>query len=326
MVFALTAYESKAQYYSANDSVMIGTINSSISNWGRGFEFVPNVDIYISKLGKRVPASANFFWKIWDVNAQTLVYQQTSAVNNPTFWVYEPTDSVIKLNAGTKYALTLYGDNSGYYYGSSTVLNSNLSYGGTSLTMRYCNNCYSSGSFPTQTLTGMHYGTSDFIFSLCYPIDNSTTVNLTTITASQTGASYQWLDCNNGYAVIAGATNQSFTANMNGSYACEITMNGCTDTTNCVTINSVGVDEDLINNQITVYPNPANDQLTISTGNLTGTKEFYLTSLDGKLVSSGVINTNQSNYTLDLSAISKGVYLLKVISNKTPVFKKIVKE
>ena len=51
------------------------------------------------------------------------------------------------------------------------------------------------------------------------------------LSAEQNGATYQWLDCDNNYAVINGETNQSFTALSSGNYAVEIT------TTNCFGIN-----------------------------------------------------------------------------------------
>jgi PKD repeat protein len=49
-------------------------------------------------------------------------------------------------------------------------------------------------------------------------------------TAQAMGASYQWLDCNNGMAVIPGATAQSYTASANGNYSVQVTQSNCTDT------------------------------------------------------------------------------------------------
>jgi len=58
-------------------------------------------------------------------------------------------------------------------------------------------------------------------------IDTTLSLNDNTLMANQSGATYQWLDCNNNFAEIAGATNQTFTATQNGSYAVEITLNNC---------------------------------------------------------------------------------------------------
>ncbi len=84
-----------------------------------------------------------------------------------------------------------------------------------------------------------------------------------TITANQAGAqSYQWVDCNNGNAPITGATGQSFTATANGSYACEITLPNCSEITNCVTITTIGLEENTAQ-AIRIYPNPATTTIHI---------------------------------------------------------------
>ncbi|MDX2282995.1 MAG: hypothetical protein NW241_02490 [Bacteroidia bacterium] len=88
--------------------------------------------------------------------------------------------------------------------------------------------------------------------------DITTTVAGFTITANNPNASYRWLNCAENYAPIEGANSQAFTAAANGSYAVELTENGCTDTSACVTMTSVGLDDpgDGIN-AIVLSPNPA---------------------------------------------------------------------
>jgi len=54
-------------------------------------------------------------------------------------------------------------------------------------------------------------------------VDISVSVADPSITANASGASYQWLDCDNNFTAIAGETAQSFTATANGNYAVEIT-------------------------------------------------------------------------------------------------------
>ncbi len=56
-------------------------------------------------------------------------------------------------------------------------------------------------------------------------VDTSLVVSGNTITAKATGATYQWIDCNNGNTPLSGETKKNFTANSNGSYAVEITKN-----------------------------------------------------------------------------------------------------
>lgn len=75
-------------------------------------------------------------------------------------------------------------------------------------------------------------------------IDVNTTVTEAdpTLTSNETGASWQWLDCNDSYSALPGETGQGFTATDNGNYAVEITKSGCIDTSNCILITTLPID------------------------------------------------------------------------------------
>ncbi len=64
---------------------------------------------------------------------------------------------------------------------------------------------------------------------------NSTiSINGLTLTCNDTNAtSYQWVNCNNGYLPIQGATQQNFTVQQSTNYAVIVNNNGCTDTSEC---------------------------------------------------------------------------------------------
>ena len=95
--------------------------------------------------------------------------------------------------------------------------------------------------------------------------DVSTHLNGFNISANQTEAVYQWLDCNNGLSPISSATNQNYTATINGNYAVIVSMNGCSDTSACVNLNSTGINEIVNNNgQLLIFPNPGNGALTVT--------------------------------------------------------------
>ena len=64
-----------------------------------------------------------------------------------------------------------------------------------------------------------------------------------TLESNSASGSYIWVDCNDGYSVLNGETNQSYTAIENGSYAVTVTENNCIDTSACFVINEVGMDE-----------------------------------------------------------------------------------
>ena len=69
------------------------------------------------------------------------------------------------------------------------------------------------------------------------------TQNGATLTATQTGAAYQWLDCDNGNAPIVGEVNQSFTPISTGNYAVIVTVNGCSNTSECRLVDYTGIGE-----------------------------------------------------------------------------------
>lgn len=65
------------------------------------------------------------------------------------------------------------------------------------------------------------------------PIDTSVTRESTTLTSNTLGANYTWVDCNQNFAPIPGATGQSFTPTVSGNYAVIVAQNGCVETSAC---------------------------------------------------------------------------------------------
>lgn len=93
-------------------------------------------------------------------------------------------------------------------------------------------------------------------------VDNGISMpNDTTLMAAQMNGMYQWIDCATNQPV-AGATMMTFTPMMNGSYAVVVTSpDGCSDTSACMTISKLSLDEAVLVNQI--YPNPTTDKVTV---------------------------------------------------------------
>ena len=73
-------------------------------------------------------------------------------------------------------------------------------------------------------------------------VDSTVVQNGATLNANMTGADYQWLDCDNNLAVIAGETSQSFTPSVTGNYAVVVTLNGCSDTSACFLVDYTGIE------------------------------------------------------------------------------------
>jgi len=321
---SLIGFQSNAQI-SATDSVEV-TGTNDYDGHCRGFDFIPKTDIYIQEFGKRVPnTTGNYTWVIWEVNTQTKIYEQNSILSAATTYIYEFSDSIIKLDSGITYSM--------------------------------CNTCTPS-TFPTIIhAQDYHYGTPDFIFE-CYTnavsiidtacisytspsgnhvwttsgiyndtiertgicdsivivnlliktVDTSVVKSGATLTANATGASYQWINCDSLTPMI-GDTFQVFNATINGNYAVIVSENGCTDTSSCYTITSAGI-ENNIDNTISIYPNPTTDNFVITLDKTYNEIVVQINNTLGEIVFEKTYhNTKKMNIELNEKA---GVYFVSV--------------
>ena len=161
---------------------------------------------------------------------------------------------------------------------------------------------------------------------------NTVDVNVTQagiqLTADATGASYQWLECitgiPNGFSLINGETNQSFTPTANGSYAVEIIMNGCTDTSICYTISNVGLENNNMQTLI-IYPNPNNGNIHITSTIPLNNATITITDLNGKVILYKR-DENGTDFHIPFNEPANGVYFLEVINDKIKSRTKIIKQ
>jgi hypothetical protein len=155
-------------------------------------------------------------------------------------------------------------------------------------------------------------------------INTNVNQNGATLTASATGASYQWVDCGNGNAVIAGATGQTFTATAStGIYAVIVSIGSCSDTSACITVDQSGIEE-FGSTTFTIVPNPFNEQIVVSwSGGEMNALE--LTDAAGRLVFCSDVN-GQNSIEWPVAQLQSGVYYLRLIGNVGTWVKQIVKE
>jgi len=159
------------------------------------------------------------------------------------------------------------------------------------------------------------------------------TLNSTNITTSHSNdsiwsnalnAAYKWLDCNNSYAVVTGETNALLVATSNGDYAVEITQNGCTDTSACVNIITLEIDENSFGNKLLLFPNPTNRNFSIDLGQQYQVVKITITDVSGKPIQSNIYNESKLlNLQLEEPA---GVYLMKIESENNKAVIRLVKE
>ena len=162
-------------------------------------------------------------------------------------------------------------------------------------------------------------------------IANAGTISVSgiTMTSSATGVSYKWVDCDNNYSFLLKDTLQSFTPPRNGNYSCWITTPaGCSDTTApCVSIESVSIEEYVVtSSDISIFPNPANDFVTIDILNQNDDEDVEIRLFDtkGKLVYSRKVSSKNNKVTFDVSKLAEGVYTVTVFNEFFSTSKKVV--
>jgi hypothetical protein len=99
-----------------------------------------------------------------------------------------------------------------------------------------------------------------------------------------------------------------------------------TNTFNTEFVAQLGIN-DFENGDFVFYPNPVADRVTISVKNNGSVASIAVYDVLGKLIVSEKPTSAASTHTIDLSSLSKGVYLLEVTSDSNlKVVKKFVKK
>lgn len=151
------------------------------------------------------------------------------------------------------------------------------------------------------------------------PVNTNVTINGNVLTADNANAdAYQWIDCENNIEYVD-SIGQSFTIQSSGYYAVIITHNNCTDTSDCIYVNYVNI-ENISKNLVTVYPNPVNDVLYVK--GAFNNARFALYATDGKQMSAGLLVNGET--IINVSFLNNGIYLLHVLDGEKTTIQKIV--
>jgi hypothetical protein len=143
-------------------------------------------------------------------------------------------------------------------------------------------------------------------------IDTSVSVAGNTYTSNQNNATYQWYECGTILSPVTNAINQAFVAPISGSYAVVISLNGCVDTSVCVSFQSTSLAE--INGSsglFKIVPHPVVDYLNISS--IERIDDIEIFSVDGRLLLREKVNSNQ--YIHNLQGWTPGFYFVVLHSN-----------
>lgn len=137
--------------------------------------------------------------------------------------------------------------------------------------------------------------------------------------ATTIGATYQWVDCNNNYTPILGATNFTFHPLVNGSYAVIVSSPTCSDTSACYTITNVGISAPFDPFEVIVYPNPAQEQVFIHFAlDKPANAHLQLLDLQGRVVLEKTVTKAAGTRTelLNLHRLANGLYNVFLITER----------
>ena len=139
------------------------------------------------------------------------------------------------------------------------------------------------------------------------------------LTAESASGTFQWIDCDNGNAVIPGANNPSYVATSNGNYAVIVSDGNCSDTSSCFVVDEVSLNETMLEEIAVVAPNPSDGNFTVSFPESESNVEIRVYDAAGKLIlSESRENVSVLEYQLN---VAPGSYYLQVqLVKKSGVF------
>jgi hypothetical protein len=98
-----------------------------------------------------------------------------------------------------------------------------------------------------------------------------------------------------------------------------IDVNGCLDTSNCVSLSAVGVEES-IKNDVEFFPNPTSSKVKIKMG--VANAQLIISDSHGKILLESNIKNDE---IINISNYASGVYFFEIKTNQFTYIKKIVK-
>ncbi len=141
-----------------------------------------------------------------------------------------------------------------------------------------------------------------------------------------------WIVTDNCNADDLGLTQDPAPGTVLGVGVWDITLTATDDygnSTTCVfelDLTLLGTDDNELNNAISLYPNPANEQVTISNSSNIALETAMIYDLNGKLVSQINLQNMQSEKMIDVSAYATGVYMVYITGEQSSVVKRLIKE
>lgn len=185
----------------------------------------------------------------------------------------------------------------------------------------------------TVTITDSLLATATAIITITGPAQPVITANGTTLSTNFTAVGYKWYL--NG-VFIPNATSSNYTVTQNGNYTVEVnTGGGCLDTSAIFNFNTIGINESFLNNSVTIFPNPASNQITIKFDAsliAASAKQDVLIDIQNELGQSikkaGIkqLVNGKNEMMVDIADLPKGIYFIQIKNQNTSINKKFIKQ
>ena len=187
------------------------------------------------------------------------------------------------------------------------------------------NNYNTTGSF-TDVFTNAAGCDSTVITNLTVQqVDISVTQTGFELEANNTVASYQWINCDSNNAIIPGAINRTYLVTTSGNYAVIISENGCTDTSYCVLVDGLGINDFAENRDINVYPNPIGLNTSVVTIDVSNTSNYdiIIRDLTGKTIYLEEGLNNETNQ-IDVSRFAAGTFFIEIRNDNSSEYRRLI--
>ncbi|MDW3190732.1 MAG: FG-GAP-like repeat-containing protein [Cytophagales bacterium] len=185
-------------------------------------------------------------------------------------------------------------------------------------------------SFGSQTLS--EGGTYSELFSSTNQCDSLVNLNLTvinldasvqngngTLTTNQMEGTFQWINCDNGYSLIDGATSRTFSPDFGGNYAVIISNKGCDVTSECISFSMENPLNVTGSQEIAFYPVPTDGELIVELKDRTFSGEVRISNLAGQIVyQKRFINESK---LMNHFHLASGTYILHLIDHSQQVLR-----
>lgn len=156
-------------------------------------------------------------------------------------------------------------------------------------------------------------------------VDNGVVQNGSTLIATASEAEFQWYNCGpSGNTPIVGATAQYYQATEVGQYAVEVTQDGCSLLSECLTVTTIGIEE-LDVPLFTLSPIPAVDVLNVELTRPVREAQFTVLDMTGRALVQRNLG-GARKLRLEVADLPSGAYFLRMQADGEDRVRRFVRE